>query len=70
KHGIGYSFAAFMNNENGMENTEVYLREFDETQYFSRPSLQIALAVSVQERPLPWKLQTWDWLFVCCLYEQ
>ncbi|PRB01669.1 hypothetical protein CQ046_14950 [Chryseobacterium sp. MYb7] len=49
KHGIGYSFAAFMNNENGMENTEVYLREFDETQYFSQPSLQIAVAVSVSD---------------------
>lgn len=49
KHGIGYSFAAFMNNENGMENTEVYLREFNETQYFSQPSLQIAVAVSVSD---------------------
>jgi len=49
KHGIGYSFAAFMNSENGIENTEAYLREFDDTQYFSQPSLQIAVAVSVAE---------------------
>lgn len=49
KHGIGYSFAAFMNSENGMENTAYYLREFDKTQYFSQPSLQIAVAVSVAE---------------------
>ncbi|WP_126650362.1 MsnO8 family LLM class oxidoreductase [Chryseobacterium aureum] len=49
KHGIGYSFAAFMNSENGMENTAYYLREFDKTQYFSQPSLQITVAVSVAE---------------------
>lgn len=49
KHGIGYSFAAFMNGENGMENTEAYLREFDDTQYFSQPSLQVAVAVSVAD---------------------
>ncbi|PTT36035.1 hypothetical protein DBR28_11485 [Chryseobacterium sp. HMWF028] len=49
KHGIGYSFAAFMNDENGMGNTEAYLREFDDTQYFSQPSLQVAVAVSVAD---------------------
>lgn len=49
KHGTGYSFAAFMNSENGMENTEAYLREFDNTQYFSQPSLQVAVAVSVAD---------------------
>ncbi|RLJ32214.1 luciferase family oxidoreductase group 1 [Chryseobacterium sp. 7] len=49
KHGIGYSFAAFMNSGNGIENTEAYLREFNDTQYFSQPSLQIAVAVSVAE---------------------
>ncbi|SMO36868.1 luciferase family oxidoreductase, group 1 [Chryseobacterium rhizoplanae] len=49
KHGTGYSFAAFMNSENGMENTEAYLREFDGTQYFSQPSLQVAVAVSVAD---------------------
>lgn len=49
KHGTGYSFAAFMNSENGMENTEAYLREFDATQYFSQPSLQVAVAVSVAD---------------------
>lgn len=49
KHGIGYSFAAFMNGENGMENTKAYLREFDDTQYFSQPSLQVAVAVSVAD---------------------
>ena len=49
KHGVGYSFAAFMNSENGMENTEAYLREFDNTQYFSQPSLQVAVAVSVAD---------------------
>jgi luciferase family oxidoreductase group 1 len=49
KHGIGYSFAAFMNSENGMENTEAYLREFDGSQYFSKPSLQVAVAVSVAD---------------------
>lgn len=47
KHGIGYSFAAFMNNENGMENTDAYLREFDATKYFPKPSLQVAVAASV-----------------------
>ncbi|MDW9381425.1 MsnO8 family LLM class oxidoreductase [Chryseobacterium sp. JV558] len=47
KHGTGYSFAAFMNSENGMENTEAYLKEFDGTQYFSQPSLQVVVAVSV-----------------------
>ncbi|MEF9478846.1 MsnO8 family LLM class oxidoreductase [Chryseobacterium sp. RRHN12] len=47
KHGIGYSFAAFMNNEKGMENTDAYLREFDVTKYFPKPSLQVAVAVSV-----------------------
>jgi len=49
KHGIGYSFAAFMNGENGMENTKAYLREFDDTQYFSQSSLQVAVAVSVAD---------------------
>lgn len=49
QHGIGYSFAAFMNSENGMENTETYLKEFDTTQYTSTPSLQIAVAVSVAD---------------------
>ncbi|WP_288437202.1 MsnO8 family LLM class oxidoreductase [uncultured Chryseobacterium sp.] len=49
KHGIGYSFAAFMNSDNGMENTQAYLREFDETQYFAQPSLQIAVAASVSD---------------------
>ncbi|UKB77841.1 MsnO8 family LLM class oxidoreductase [Chryseobacterium sp. MEBOG07] len=49
KHGIGYSFAAFMNSENGMENTEAYLREFDGSQYFSKPPLQVAVAVSVAD---------------------
>lgn len=47
KHGVGYSFAAFMNNENGIENTDAYLREFDTTKYFPQPSLQVAVAVSV-----------------------
>ncbi|TLX25416.1 MsnO8 family LLM class oxidoreductase [Chryseobacterium indologenes] len=51
KHGIGYSFAAFMNSENGKEYTEAYLREFDPAQYASRPSLQVALAVSVADSP-------------------
>lgn len=49
KHGIGYSFAAFMNSENGKENTDAYLREFDATQYFSKPSLQVAVALSVAD---------------------
>ncbi|MCW1962495.1 MsnO8 family LLM class oxidoreductase [Chryseobacterium viscerum] len=49
KHGTGYSFAAFMNSENGMENTEAYLREFDDIQYFSQPSLQVAVAASVAD---------------------
>ncbi|MBP1164434.1 luciferase family oxidoreductase group 1 [Chryseobacterium sp. PvR013] len=49
KHGIGYSFAAFMNSENGKENTDAYLREFDATQYFSKPSLQVAIALSVAD---------------------
>lgn len=49
KHGVGYSFAAFMNNENGMENTDVYLREFDTTKYFPQPSLQVAVAASVAD---------------------
>lgn len=49
KHGVGYSFAAFMNSGNGIENTEAYLREFNDTQYFSQPSLQVAVAVSVAE---------------------
>lgn len=47
--GIGYSFAAFMNSENGKSVTETYLKEFDETQYASKPSLQVAVAVSVAE---------------------
>ncbi|WP_312286082.1 MsnO8 family LLM class oxidoreductase [Chryseobacterium gleum] len=49
KHGVGYSFAAFMNNENGMENTDVYLKEFDTTKYFPQPSLQVAVAASVAD---------------------
>ncbi|GEJ43646.1 MsnO8 family LLM class oxidoreductase [Chryseobacterium sp. ON_d1] len=49
KHGIGYSFAAFMNNEGGMENTDAYLREFDRIKYFPQPSLQVAVAVSVAD---------------------
>lgn len=50
KHGIGYSFAAFMNGENGKENTDTYLKEFDSTPYFSKPSLQVAVAVSVADK--------------------
>lgn len=49
KHGIGYSFAAFMNSENGTENTETYLHKFDQTQYASSPSLQVTVAASVAE---------------------
>ncbi|MGH1516551.1 MsnO8 family LLM class oxidoreductase [Chryseobacterium sp. JK1] len=49
KHGIGYSFAAFMNSEAGIENTETYLKEFDSDQYSSQPTLQIAVAVSVAD---------------------
>ncbi|MGE8525230.1 MsnO8 family LLM class oxidoreductase [Chryseobacterium rhizosphaerae] len=49
KHGIGYSFAAFMNSENGTENTEAYLQQFDPTQYTSSSSLQVTVAVSVAE---------------------
>ncbi|MDR4890589.1 MULTISPECIES: MsnO8 family LLM class oxidoreductase [unclassified Chryseobacterium] len=49
KHGVGYSFAAFMNSKNGKENTDAYLREFDATQYFSKPSLQVAVALSVAD---------------------
>lgn len=49
KHGIGYSFAAFMNSDSGMENTAYYLREFDDVQYGTEPALQIALAVSVAD---------------------
>jgi luciferase family oxidoreductase group 1 len=47
KHGIGYSFAAFMNSDNGAENTGYYLNTFDNTQYASQSALQIAIAVSV-----------------------
>lgn len=50
RHGVGYSFAAFMNSENGKENTDTYLKEFDSTQYFPRPSLQVAVAVSVADK--------------------
>lgn len=50
RHGIGYSFAAFMNSENGKENTDTYLKEFDSTQYFPQPSLQVAVAVSVADK--------------------
>ncbi|WP_114821512.1 MsnO8 family LLM class oxidoreductase [Chryseobacterium sp. KLBC 52] len=50
KHGIGYSFAAFMNSANGKENTDIYLKEFDSTQYFPQPSLQVAVAVSVADK--------------------
>ncbi len=50
KYGIGYSFAAFMNSENGKENTDTYLKEFDSTQYFPQPSLQVAVAVSVADK--------------------
>ncbi|CAH0250698.1 MsnO8 family LLM class oxidoreductase [Chryseobacterium sp. Bi04] len=49
KHGIGYSFAAFMNSENGKENTEAYLQKFDRTQYASSSSLQVTVAASVAE---------------------
>lgn len=49
KHGIGYSFAAFMNSDSGTENTTSYLHEFDDTQYGSEPALQIAVAVSVAD---------------------
>ncbi|OCA72571.1 hypothetical protein BBI01_10690 [Chryseobacterium artocarpi] len=48
-HGVGYSFAAFMNSDNGRDVTENYLKEFDETKYASKPSLQVAVAVSVAE---------------------
>lgn len=48
-HGVGYSFAAFMNSDNGREVTETYLREFDEDQYTSEPSLQVAVAISIAE---------------------
>ncbi|WP_426478239.1 MsnO8 family LLM class oxidoreductase [Chryseobacterium sp. CBSDS_008] len=50
KHGVGYSFAAFMNSGNGSENTDAYLREFDRAQYFHQPSLQVAVAVSVADK--------------------
>lgn len=49
RHGIGYSFAAFMNSENGPENTEAYLKGFDNTGYSDIPSLQVAVAVSVAD---------------------
>lgn len=49
RHGIGYSFAAFMNSENGPENTEAYLKGFDNTRYSDIPSLQVAVAVSVAD---------------------
>ncbi|MDR4954539.1 MsnO8 family LLM class oxidoreductase [Chryseobacterium sp. ES2] len=49
RHGVGYSFAAFMNSKNGKENTDTYLKEFDSTQYFPQPSLQVAIAVSVAD---------------------
>lgn len=49
KHGVGYSFAAFMNSETGIENTETYLKEFDAAQYSSQPALQITVAVSVAD---------------------
>ncbi|MFZ4928081.1 MsnO8 family LLM class oxidoreductase [Chryseobacterium sp. Mn2064] len=49
KHGIGYSFAAFMNSETGIENTETYFKEFDSDQYSSQPALQIAVAVSIAD---------------------
>ncbi|AZA83251.1 hypothetical protein C1637_24055 [Chryseobacterium lactis] len=49
KHGVGYSFAAFMNSDSGSENTEAYLKEFDHTQYTSASSLQVAVAVSVAD---------------------
>ncbi|MBV8327806.1 MsnO8 family LLM class oxidoreductase [Chryseobacterium sp.] len=51
KHGVGYSYAAFMNNDTGIENTEAYLKGFDDAQYMTNPSLQIAVAVSVADNP-------------------
>lgn len=50
RHGVGYSFAAFMNSGDlGVENTEMYLKEYDYTQYASKPALQIAVAISVAD---------------------
>jgi alkanesulfonate monooxygenase SsuD/methylene tetrahydromethanopterin reductase-like flavin-dependent oxidoreductase (luciferase family) len=49
RHGVGYSFAAFMNRENGTGITEAYLDQFDRSQYASAPSLQVAVAVSVAD---------------------
>ncbi|WP_080778869.1 MsnO8 family LLM class oxidoreductase [Chryseobacterium phocaeense] len=49
RHGVGYSYADFMRNEQGKERTETYLNEFDKTRYSPVPSLQLAVAVSVAE---------------------
>lgn len=49
KHGVGYSYADFMSNEQGIASTETYLNEFDRNQYSPVPSLQVAVAISVAE---------------------
>lgn len=49
QHGVGYSYADFMRNDQGTESTETYLNEFDRNQYSPVPSLQVAVAVSVAE---------------------
>ncbi|MCT2560451.1 MsnO8 family LLM class oxidoreductase [Chryseobacterium herbae] len=49
KHGVGYSYADFMRNDQGLDSTETYLNKFDRNQYSPVPSLQVAVAVSVAE---------------------
>lgn len=49
KHGVGYSYADFMRNDQGVDSTETYLNKFDRNQYSPVPSLQVAVAVSVAE---------------------
>ncbi|WP_223609459.1 MsnO8 family LLM class oxidoreductase [Chryseobacterium sp. OSA05B] len=49
KHGVGYSYADFMRNDQGVDSTETYLNKFDRNRYSPVPSLQVAVAVSVEE---------------------
>ncbi|REC47428.1 MsnO8 family LLM class oxidoreductase [Chryseobacterium pennipullorum] len=49
RHGVGYSFAAFMNSEYGSENTDAYIADFEESLLHSTASLQVTVAVSVAE---------------------
>ncbi|SHG89420.1 MsnO8 family LLM class oxidoreductase [Chryseobacterium vrystaatense] len=46
-HGVGYSYADFMRNEQGTESTDLYLNEFSTNQYSPDRSLQVAVAASV-----------------------